>query len=185
MMGSDVNRVDGPHLSLRLAVPEDAPYIYALRIDPRYNKHLSVVSGTVADQRAWIERYKAREQAGREYYYAIERRSDATPCGLVRLYDITADQFTWGSWILDHNKPAKAALESALLIYRIGFQLLGLSGSKFDVRRDNLRTLAFHRRFGAVETGRDEQNIFFEYTRARFEQDLATHMNAITGTELG
>lgn len=179
MTCADLHRVDGTRVSLRLAVPEDAAYIHSLRIDPRYNTYLSAVSGTVADQRAWIEHYKTREAMGQEYYFVIERCLDVTPCGLVRLYDISADHFTWGSWILDHNKPAKAALESAVLIYRIGFEQLGIAVSKFDVRTDNERTLAFHRRFGAVETGRDDQDVFFEYTRDRFDIDIATHMSVI------
>ncbi|MGC3940418.1 GNAT family N-acetyltransferase [Roseobacter sp. EG26] len=179
MIQPNLHRKDGIKLSLRLAVPKDAAYIHALRVDPRYNTHLSVVAGTVADQHAWLERYKNREAAGLEYYYLIERCADATPCGLVRLYDITAEQFTWGSWILDQNKPAKAALESAVLVYKIGFDCLGLRVSKFDVRKDNERTLAFHRRFGAVETGHDDQDVFFEYTRARFNRDLAVHTSAI------
>ena len=87
---------------------------------PADNVHLSKVTGTVGDQRRWIADYKAREAAGREFYYVIAR-SDGTRCGLVRLYDIGPDRFTWGSWILDHNKPPKAALESAVRIYDIGF----------------------------------------------------------------
>ena len=53
------------------------------------------------------------------------------------IYDIEANSFTWGSWILNANEPPKAALESAVLIYEIAFDLLELESVRFDVRRDN------------------------------------------------
>ncbi|UYP67450.1 GNAT family N-acetyltransferase [Thalassobacter stenotrophicus] len=176
MQHNDLARIDGVSLSLRLVQPQDAIYIHSLRMDPTYNTHLSTVSGSVQDQADWITRYKTREAAGSEYYYVIERRADTRPCGVVRLYDITPDRFTWGSWILDHNKPRKAALESAVLIYKLGFEILGKTVSVFDVRCDNLNTLAFHRRFGAVETGQSAQDVFFNYRKAQFELDIEDHM---------
>ncbi|WOI35343.1 GNAT family N-acetyltransferase (plasmid) [Tritonibacter scottomollicae] len=175
----DDSRNEGVRLALRLAQPSDAEYIYGLRIDPSYNRYLSEVTGTVQDQADWLRRYKEREASGSEYYYVIERRADAKPCGLVRLYDFESDHFTWGSWILDQHKPAKAALESAFLIYVQGFERLGLQKSVFDVRKDNERTLAFHSRFGAVETGRNDLDVFFEYTRAQFEADKANHLEVL------
>ena len=111
-----IARVEGPNLILRLIEPEDAAYVHSLRNNPAYNTHLSTVTGTVDDQRTWIKDYKSREAHGQEYYYVIERK-DGTRCGLVRLYDIEAASFTWGSWILDENKPRKAALESAILSF--------------------------------------------------------------------
>jgi len=179
MQHSDLSQVDGVSLSLRLVQPHDALYIHTLRMDQAYSTHLSAVTGSVEDQVDWITRYKAREAAGSEYYYLIKRREDEQPCGVVRLYDITSDRFTWGSWILDRNKPPKAALESAVLIYKIGFEILFKRVSVFDVRRDNHITLAFHRRFGALETGLSDQDVFFEYQRKQFKCDIKRHMAVI------
>ena len=180
--GAVTDRVTGSSLILRRVLPDDDAYIHGLRMDPAYNRHLSAVTGTVEDQRRWIEAYKAREVAGTEVYFVITRK-DGTRCGVVRIYGITGDQFTWGSWILDAHKPPKAALESAVLIYKYGFEVLALAKSVFDVRRDNERTLAFHRRFGATETGEDNLNIYFELTRASFNADLPTHLSALQLTE--
>jgi RimJ/RimL family protein N-acetyltransferase len=94
---------------------------------------------------------------------------------LVRLYDINADSFTWGSWILDQNKTRKGALESAVLVYTASFERLGLQKAQFEVRRDNANTLAFHRRFGATETHETDQDIFFTYMRSRFDTDSANY----------
>jgi RimJ/RimL family protein N-acetyltransferase len=167
---SNLARVEGPNLALRLIRPEDAEYVHRLRTDPTSSLHLSKVQGSVEDQRNWIETYKAREAEGKELYYVIERM-DGQRCGLVRHYDIGIESFTWGSWMLDFNKPRKAALESAYLVYQIAFDLQGLLRAQFDVRRDNENTIAFHRRFGATETHTDELNIYFVYPRARFQVD--------------
>ena len=163
---------EGVNLRLRLIRPDDAPYLYALRSDPRYTLHLSPIVGEVAEQRSWIERYKVREAKRVEYYYVIERRDDGTACGLVRLYEIMGGEFAWGSWILDQNKPAKAALESAVLSFKLGFLSLGARLAHVEVRKSNAHALAFYRRFGMTEVGSDVENIFLEYPREHFERDL-------------
>ncbi|MCV2877676.1 GNAT family N-acetyltransferase [Sedimentimonas flavescens] len=179
---TSLERIEGPNLVLRLARPEDAAYIHGLRMNPAYNQHLSQVSGSVEDQRRWIEGYKAREAAGTEFYYVIERK-DGQPCGLVRLYDITERTFTWGSWILDENKPHKAALESALLSFSVGFEVLGCELAHVDVRCENHHAEAFYRRLGMEETHRTTQDIYFLYDRARLRRDRDELLNALTNEE--
>lgn len=168
-------RIEGWRLALRLVRPEDAEYIHALRVDPAYNSHLSRVTGTAADQRRWIEAYKLREAAGTEAYYVIERLSDGGRCGVVRLYEIEGDRFTWGSWILDAGKPPKAALESAVLSFGIGFDRLGLAEGVLDVRRENTHAQAFYRRFGMRQTGADDTNLYFAFSR----EDFASRRRAL------
>jgi RimJ/RimL family protein N-acetyltransferase len=180
VVATGMERIEGPNLVLRLIRPEDADYVHVLRMDPAYNTYLSRVTGTAEDQRRWIEDYKSREAAGVEYYYVIKRRDDGRRCGVVRLYDVTGDEFTWGSWILDHNKPLTAALESAFLVYDLAFNQLGLARAIFDVRRDNERTLSFHRRFGAQEVRETAQDIYFVYSREIFQRDRDRHLQMLT-----
>lgn len=99
--------LEGYLLRLRPVVRDDAAYIHALRTDPRYNTYLSPVKGGVETQRAWIERYLEREAQGSEIYFVIERRKDTQRCGVVRLYDITERQFTWGAGYSMKTSPAK------------------------------------------------------------------------------
>lgn len=178
-MSTDIARVAGARLDLRLVGVDDAAYIQNLRTDPRYNAHLSAVSGTVQDQASWIASYKEREATGQELYFIMERK-DGRQCGTVRLYEITAESFSWGSWILDENKPAKAALESAMLVYRIAFNRLCLMRAVFDVRRDNVRTLAFHDRFGATRVREDDLNVYYVFDRETFER-LAPALERLCG----
>lgn len=179
-MNSKLSLIQGPNISLRLIQPQDANYLYGLRMNPAYNQHLSEVRGTAEDQRRWIEGYKPREAEGHEFYYIIESK-DGQACGSVRLYDIDGESFTWGSWILDAGKPPKAALESAVLVYKIAFDLLDLNTAHFDVRLDNENTLAFHRRFGATETHTSETDVFFTYLRTRYDADRERYMTVLRG----
>lgn len=163
-----------PTIRLRLAVPDDAAFIHGLRIDPRYNQHLSAVTGTIADQRNWLIEYKKREESGEQYYFVIERTDDGRRCGTVRIYDIKLDSFCWGSWILNEDKPRFAAVETALLVYEYGFGVLKKHKSVFEVRKENTGVLKFHRRFSVTELGSDEENYYFELTNEAFERDRKT-----------
>ncbi|WP_417729619.1 GNAT family N-acetyltransferase [Roseovarius sp.] len=170
--------VEGPNLRLRLIDPDDSAYVCGLRTDPALNQYLSTVDGTVQDQRRWIETYKDREARGDEFYFIIERR-DGLPCGTVRLYEITAEHFTWGSWVLDARKPRKAALESALLSFGFGFHYLELNVARIDVRADNDHAIAFYQRLGMTEIGQSTDEIEFEYTRAQYEADKPAYLKII------
>ncbi len=175
-------RLTGVRLDFRPVTPADAEYIFALRTDSALNSHLSPVQGSVEDQVAWIEGYKPREARGEEFYFAIERK-DERRCGVVRVYNLTEDRFTWGSWVLDENKPRKAALDSAVLLYDFAFGHLGLARAAFDVRRENSRTLAFHDRFGARRTGEDDQDIYFEYDKFDFAAAREHFLTVLTEPE--
>jgi RimJ/RimL family protein N-acetyltransferase len=170
---------EGPRLRLRPVRPDDSSYIHALRGNPTYNLHLSAVTGSVDDQRAWIEGYMQREAEGAEIYYIIERRDNGLPCGTVRLYEIETDRFTWGSWILDESKTPMAALESAVLSFGVGFRDLGRDLAHVDVRVGNTHADAFYRRLGMRETHRTTHDIFYVYSRSRFEADISGYMDLL------
>lgn len=182
-MQSDLARIQGVTLLLRLIMPGDAAYVHNLRGNAAYNRHLSAVTGTADDQRMWIERYKHREAAGQEFYYVIERL-DAVPCGLVRLYDIAADQLTWGSWVLDQNKTRKAALESMVLSFQVAFVLLDKQRAIVDVHRGNDRAESLYRRLGMEEVGASGDSISFVYSRTRFLTDRDRHMSLLSMGEV-
>lgn len=157
--------LQGKSVRLRLIEADDAAFVLKLRLDERYNQFLSSVNPSVEAQRLWIEGYKDDERAGRQFYFIIERH-DGTPCGTVRIYDLREDSFCWGSWILNGDKTRYAALESAFLIYQIGFQHLGYHKAHFDVRKGNESVISFHEKMGALRTGEDEDNLYFEISEA-------------------
>ncbi|MCC6864454.1 MAG: GNAT family N-acetyltransferase [Rhodobacteraceae bacterium] len=182
MISEDLSRIEGPNLILRLIQPDDAGYVYTLRSDPTYNRYLSEISGNADNQRQWIESYKKREAELRELYYVIKRKNGVR-CGLVRLYNIDAESFTWGSWILDHNKTRNAALESMFLVCFVAFDKLGLLRAHADVRHGNARSLAFHTRFGATKTHETEKDVYFTYPNTRYYTDRARYLAILDGKQ--
>ncbi|MDR6956350.1 RimJ/RimL family protein N-acetyltransferase [Pseudomonas brassicacearum] len=155
-------------IALRLVEVKDAQFILNLRLDNKYNKFLSGVSPDLESQRTWIKKYKVDEAEKKQFYFIIQRL-DGTPCGTVRIYDLRSDSFCWGSWILNEKKTRFAAIESAFLVYKFGFEHLGFKKSHFDVMKGNDKVVSFHKKMGAVQVGEDEENYFFEITNSAVE----------------
>jgi RimJ/RimL family protein N-acetyltransferase len=150
-------RLVGKTLAMGNAVPADAEFILGLRTDARKSCYLSPVSGRLADQQAWLERYQT---GSGEAYFVIESL-DGQPLGTVRLYDAQGPSFCWGSWILVDGRPSGAAVESALMVYAYALDTLGFTAAHFQVQRGNESVRAFHERFGAVLTDADEHEYRF------------------------
>ena len=160
-------RLIGKNVELRLVREDDGAFVHRLRTDRDLSRHLSPVTGTIADQTLWIKHYKVREGRSEEFYFVVETKGHI-PCGLVRLYDIAPPVFTWGSIVLGENKPRKAALETAVLSLGFGFSAIGCALAKLDVRRENARAIAFYRRFGMQQTGDNRRDLFFEMSKEDF-----------------
>ncbi len=158
----------GRTIRLRLATVADAAFIHALRSDQERTRFLSAISPEVAAQAEWLRQYKEREEHGEEYYFIIEDAGKQS-VGTLRLYDIRGDSFSWGSWLIAPGTAPAVAMESALLVYEFAFGPLGLGGCHFEVRKGNDRVAAFHKRFGARETGEDEMSRQFAFTREDYE----------------
>lgn len=165
-----VDKLEAKTVGLRLVTTEDAEFIYNLRINDKFNKFLSPVSGGVENQRSWIEKYKNKESKKQEFYFVIYRKDTGKNIGTVRLYDflIEKNSFCWGSWILNENKTRYAALESALLVYEFAFKNLNFQQSHFDVRKDNKKVIDFHEKFGALKVGESDLDYFFIYSKSNY-----------------
>lgn len=161
------HKIEGRSINLRLIELDDAEFIVSLRGDSKKAQYLSSID--CASQRRWISEYKHREQEGREFYFVIESKS-LEPFGLVRMYDFRGDSFCWGSWIIREGAPKVCAIESALCIYEFAFFTLAFTKAHFDVRKDNQRVVAFHKRFGAKVVGEDEINYYFNFSCDDFKQ---------------
>jgi RimJ/RimL family protein N-acetyltransferase len=160
-------RMCGQAIDLRLVEVDDAAFILGLRLDPRLSRFLSPTPPSIESQRRWLADYKDRERQGNEYYFIIESK-ERQPCGTVRLYDFRGDSFSWGSWVIRPGSPPWISVESALLVYRCGFEELGFAESHFEVCKDNARVVAFHRRFGAQVVCEDDRHYYFRFLKASF-----------------
>lgn len=167
-------------IRLRLIEVADAEFVLGLRLDETYNKFLSPVTPNIENQIQWIKSYKVKETAGEEFYFIIERL-DGVRCGTVRIYDIENSHFTWGSWILNNKKTRFSAIESALMVYKFGFEMMDFDKSVFEVIKENEKVISFHEKFGAKRTGEDNINIYFELTKPDFKSRLPYFVSILQG----
>lgn len=156
----------GKHISLRLVELSDAAFIYSLRSDKKA-KFLTQTTGGIQAQEQWIVEYKKREALGREFYFIIESL-EGEALGTIRIYDFKENSFCWGSWIIKDGAPAYVGIESALCIYGFAFDILGFSQSHFDVRKSNIKVVAFHQRCKAKIVSEDSMNYYFNFSNQDF-----------------
>ncbi|WP_086229929.1 hypothetical protein [Campylobacter devanensis] len=49
------------------------------------------------------------------------------------------------------------------LLLNLVFYELGFTQSHFDVRKNNLKVVTFHKKFGAIITSKDDENYYFNF----------------------
>ena len=144
--------VDGPSCRLRPVEMADAQTMIDIRTeDPARSRFINATSPQLADQQAYLEAYF--ERAG-DCYFMIERKSDSRPLGLVAIYDIGSEGdgwAEWGRWIL--RPGVNAAMESAWLTYKAGFEELGLKLLYCRTVAANEKVVSFHDSFGLKRHG--------------------------------
>ena len=141
---------------------DDADFICQLRNDVERTAYLHRISADTEAQRAWLEDYYQRTG---DYYFVVERDATGDAEGLIGLYDHCENAAEWGRWIL--RKGSLAALESAILIYQFGFDVLACERIYCNTVLQNRRVVSFHDSFGAVRTGVLAQH--FTLNRNRYD----------------
>lgn len=141
--------IEGQAFRLRPVTADDGAAILALRNQPELSRFINATSADPADQRAWLERYYQREG---DYYFIVEGRDGAFE-GTIALYDVDAEMGTaeWGRWILRPN--SLAAVESALLLYRLAFDRLRLETVYCRTVAANIAVVSFHNSCGLESCG--------------------------------
>jgi RimJ/RimL family protein N-acetyltransferase len=170
-------RVEGKTLHFRDARVDDAAFIFSLRTDVDKSRYLSPVSGEVAQQEEWLQRYS---QADDQAYFVIECQD--VPIGTVRLYDAQGDSFCWGSWVLQSGCASHIALESALMVYSYAIDHLGFCAAHFDVRKGNERVWQFHERFGSQRLAETEHDYLYQITGERIAAARQRYRRFLDGT---
>jgi RimJ/RimL family protein N-acetyltransferase len=140
--------IEGPGFRLRPVADADAPLLLALRSDPDLNRYLHPTPPALASQLEWLAAYYERPG---DYYFVVERRSDAAAEGVISLYDLDTSQAVaeWGRWIL--RRHSLAAVESAALVYRCAFEQLSLKEVYCRTVASNTQVVAFHDSCGCAD----------------------------------
>ncbi len=167
--GQSSKNITGKNINLRIVELGDAQYILDLRTSNVISKYISRTENDINKQIQWLKDYKIREAENKDYYFIIESKK-CQRYGAIRVYDLRADSFSWGSWVIERGSPAHVSIESVLLIYAFGFYKLGFEKCHFEVRKVNKNVAAFHLRFGANIVNEDELTYYFEIDKFAFEK---------------
>jgi hypothetical protein len=158
--------VIGKRIQLRSSIEEDAAFILSLRLNPLLNKHLNATSPDVEDQKRWIN--MVYNKPG-DYNFTI-MDLQGNRLGAVAIYQIDEQErtFNWGRWIIHPDAPMYTALESAILIYHVAFDILNMKKALSDVRIENKNVVKFHLSYGARIYRESELDIFYEFGKDQF-----------------
>jgi hypothetical protein len=153
----------------RLVEEEDYEFIFLLRSDERLGRHLSKTREDPDSQRIWIRDYKLRERSGDEFYFISLDPVSGERLGVFRLYNFNDDSFGTGSWLYKpglKNRPIIGNITGK----EIGFDFLQYEKCRFDVRKENVTILAYHRLFNPIQIDEDDLNIYFELSKYNFDK---------------
>jgi len=119
----------------------DAEFMLGLRTDPDLSRLIHPTSPRLEDQEAYLDRYF--ETPG-DFYFIVVRTATGRQEGMLAIYDIdhARAQAEWGRWIMRHD--SMGAPESALLVYRTAFNVLGLNRIYCRTAAANRNVVAFH-----------------------------------------
>lgn len=139
------NIIKGRFIYLESVNEKDSEFILSLRLNGRYNKYLNKTNSDVELQKQWIKEQIARDN---DYYFII-RDVNGNSIGTISLYNIdrVMNSAEFGRWICCGS--ALHSLESALLIHKFGFEIIGLNEIYTNTVSDNKSVVSFHKRFGA------------------------------------
>ena len=156
----NIDNIQTKHIFFKIVTLDDSDFIFTCRSNIKKNKFLNV-DGSFSKEKNynWIKDCYLEDPL--QLYFIICNLENSEPIGTVRIYDIQSDSFCWGSWIILDNAPhITSAIESVLLVYKIGLQL-GFEHAHFDVRKDNLKVIKFHMRCGAKIIKKTDTDIYF------------------------
>lgn len=152
---------------LRPVEKTDAEFIVSIRTDKRLGQNLSWTSSNIADQILWIEKYKEREINHTELYYVFEDLN-GVPWGTIRLYNLTSESFTIGSWICLPNNNGNIAIKAWLYCVEYAFEKLNFEICLFDVRKKNTAVLYFAYLFQPTSLCETDLDYFFSLDKKTF-----------------
>ena len=118
------NPLHGAFCELHQVNIEDAQLIFDLRTK-RKNNYLRRTDGTVNDQRSYLRDYFERFDNQEEIYYKIKDLSTEEFCGVLRITEIQHQKFfNWQSFVVSESASPNTAIDSMMMVYRIGFEYL-------------------------------------------------------------
>lgn len=163
--------LDKYNLQVRFVQEEDAEFITKLRTDARLSRFIHQTDNDIEVQKKWIRSYKEREALGTDYYFMYLQNDERL--GVNRLYDITENEFTGGSFVFKPKCPIECPIFATLISFDIAFNLLDKKVANGDIRLGNKKVIKFHKLLNVEFTTQDELNQYYVYSRDTFNKQVS------------
>ncbi|GHT39675.1 hypothetical protein AGMMS49965_06350 [Bacteroidia bacterium] len=170
-------------LYVRFVEESDAEFILKLRTNPDLNRYIHQTPPDVEVQRQWIHNYKERQRAGKDFYFIFEE-PQSVRLGVCRIYDITEENFTIGSWIFSPQAPIGSAILADIITREIAFELFPDKEHLFDVKRANTNVNRYHETFKSTLLFQDELTNYYTCSKENFEKYKNLHLRMFTKKKL-
>jgi ribosomal-protein-alanine N-acetyltransferase len=145
----------GPHLTLKLPDPADAPALFALARDPEVTQWFSWGPYTSVEQpRAWIADQQDRREQGVQLDFVIHDREHG-PIGVTGLAELSRRdrRAMVGTWLGREHWGTGANAESKALIAHAAFAICGLERLGAYSNPENARSANALERVGFTREG--------------------------------
>ena len=161
-------------IKARFVDVSDVDFVLSLRSDKELTKYIHQINNDRDAQIAWIKGYKEREREGKEYYFIFSK--DGVEYGLERIYDVTNDSYTHGSFLFKPNAPIGMSSLCDIITREVGFDVLGIPRNLFDVRKENKNVLHYHKTFNPTFLYETELDYFFELSKENFDKNKQKYL---------
>ncbi|HWH92362.1 MAG TPA: GNAT family N-acetyltransferase [Baekduia sp.] len=145
----------GPHLTLRLPSPGDAPALFALARDPDVTRWFSWGPYTSVEQPlAWIAEQHAKREQGVQLDFVVDHR-ERGPIGVTGLGELSRRdrRAMVGTWLGREHWGTGANAESKALVAHVAFAICGLQRLGAYSNPDNARSASALERIGFLREG--------------------------------
>lgn len=162
-------RIEKYGIMARFVDVNDVDFILSLRSDKELTKYIHQTENDRDAQIVWLKGYKERERAGKEYYFIFSK--DGVEYGLERIYSVTEENFTHGSFLFKPDAPIGMSSLCDIITREVGFDILGIPKNLFDVRKGNNNVLHYHKTFQPIFLYETELDRFFELSKENFDKN--------------
>ena len=165
---SDDLRRNGLYVNLRCVELDDADFILSLRCNEEKSKFLHKTEYNIEKQKEYIQNcLNSKEQ-----YYFISEDKSGNRIGTIRIYNITDETFTGGSWLMVDGCSPEQVIETEFLMKDFGFNVLNKPRCVFDVRKENKKVARYHKLSGARIVGETDLDYLFECTKEDYFNNI-------------
>lgn len=156
-------------IQCRMATVEDSKFIVSLRTNKKLSRYLHHTDDDVEKQKEWMLKYEERHKQGLDYYFVYSYNDE--PFSVNRIYNITDNSATGGSWLCVPGTLPEISMASLILMRDILFEDLGKNYDLFDVQEGNKQVRKLHLMLGAKKIGETgNQENFSLYKNDYFEK---------------